>query len=917
MEPLKRATSNLVERADDDRQPIQFIDRIQPYGVLMAIEESTLNILRVSQNTKDYFRLSAQEIVGQCLSEILASSTLAELTTALNSDNLEAINPFSATLKAQSDRSHLATARFLATAHRTDEVVILELEPLLTSQPSPSDELYRQLKRAIVNIKRASTLQELYQNVAREVRTVTEFDRVMVYRFDSDYSGIVVAEDCNPGLESYLGLHYPAVDIPTSARSLFLSNWLRTIPDIDYEPVPLVGADPTNAPLDLSRAMWRGVSPCHLEYLQNMGVSATLTISLMDGDRLWGLIACHHYTPKFVGYQTRKTCELLGQIISLELVLQQERQWQQYRDRIDRIEKDFRQDLAKSPDRIEAVLRRNQNALLDLVEAQGVAIVLDSQIVCVGQTPAPHEVRALLAWWGANFQQEVFQTDALVRDYPDADRFAHKPGGMLAISIALKETSYHILWFRPQQSYTVNWGGNPNEAIALMPDGIVRLSPRGSFCLWQEMVQGYCLPWKPIEIEAARELRHSLLIAALEASQIALRQAAAEANKASQAKSEFLANMSHEIRTPMNAILGFTQLLEMTALEPKQQEYLHAIAHGGENLLAIINDILDLSKLEAGELKLNAGDFDLKTTILNLIGLFQAPANAKGLSLTVEIAPDVPERLIGPSDRLRQVLTNLIGNAIKFTSVGGVELSVALAADSPAQLDDFDDWTVQLLFRVRDTGIGLAPGDCTRIFEPFTQVDASSTRKYEGTGLGLTICRKIVTLMGGEIGVDSRLGEGSTFWFSAILERAKCSPLPLSPVPVLTTVETPRSAAQILVVEDTPLNQKVVLHLLRNLGYQADAVNNGQEAIDRLCQRSYDLVLMDCQMPVLDGYEATQKLRQLEGKQRHTLVIGVTAYAMMGDRQKCLQAGMDDYLSKPIQIRVLKELLERWLQPVQ
>ena len=418
---------------------------------------------------------------------------------------------------------------------------------------------------------------------------------------------------------------------------------------------------------------------------------------------------------------------------------------------------------------------------------------------------------------------------------------------------------------------------------------------------------------KKIEAELIRQNR------ALEEA-IAVAQAADSAN---QAKSDFLANMSHEIRTPMNAILSVAQLLDLSELTPDQRKLLQTLKSNSNKLLTLINDILDLSKIEARELKLDPQEFAFVAIAQNLLDSFTPQAQEKGLELTINVAPDLPLWFIGDDFRLQQVLSNLISNALKFTKQGKIEVNIALR-------DTIDLAIATVYFSVKDTGIGINTNLQENLFQPFTQADNSTTRQYGGTGLGLTICRRIIELMGGEIGVESKLGQGSTFWFVLPLQLADITNKPRqtevtianepSPIEEATSPDiaagNPSQTVDILVVEDYPDNRELIMFMLDTLGYQADSVNNGQEALDRLAQQEYKIILMDCQMPKLDGYQATKAIRQREGE-RQTIIIGLTAHAMEGDRQKCLNAGMDEYITKPVDLQKLTATLQKWLKPAE
>lgn len=729
------------------KQPqIHSLTQVQPHGVLLVLQEPDLQILQVSRNTHDAFGLSVEQVLNSTLDDILDPFQVDRFRSGLTSENLDLINPTKVWVRRSGDDYSVFDAIF----HRSaDGFLILELEPAFTHDSVPFLSFYHLAKASIHQLSATSSLEDFCRIIVREVRNVTGFDRVMLYKFDADGHGTVVAEEKLDDMEAYLGLHFPESDIPQPARKMFLSNWIRVIPDSHATGVDLLPSQNpvTNQPTDLTLSILRSPYSCHLEYLHHMNVGASLTISLMKDQKLWGLIACHHRTPKQVPYELRKACEFLGRVIFAEISTREEAEDHSYRIKLAQVQSALIESMSKADSFVEGLTGSEPN-LLDLADASGAAIYYGGRWTTMGRTPSEAELNYLAQWLSKTVEGEFFYTDSLPLVYSDAQRFKDVASGLLAIPISRRS---YVLWFRPEVIQTVNWGGDPNHAYEVQQrNDEFYLCPRQSFELWKETVRLKSLPWQPVEVQAALELRKAIVnIVLRQAEELALLAQDLERSNAELKKFAYVA--SHDLQEPLNQVANYVQLLEMRydeALDEDAKDFIGFAVEGVGLMQTLIDDVLLYSKVD-----LKGIEWELTEVETALV---QAQNNLRGriAETCAVITADPMPTIVADGTQLMQLFQNLIGNAIKFRQ-----------ANQPPQIHigvqrQDEAW----LFSVQDNGIGIDPQFFNRIFVIFQRLHTRD--EYPGSGMGLAICKKIVECHRGQIWVESALGEGATFFFT-------------------------------------------------------------------------------------------------------------------------------------------------------
>ena len=755
------ANLNDVNLTNCDREPIHIPNLIQPHGVLLAVSATEYKILQVSLNTEPMLGIEPQQLLERPLSELIGEDRVDEIRSCLSEDFNE-INPLTINLHRQSE-----SLTFDAIIRRNGEIITVELEPIQSSQATFFN-FYRSIKSPIDRIHNTNTLDNLCNTLVDEVRRVTGFDRVMVYRFDSQGAGQVVAEAVQEGLEPFLGLRYPDTDIPKQAKHLYTLNYIRLIPDATYEPVGLIPSlNPlTQQPLDMSMSVLRSVSPLHIEYLGNMGVAASMSISLIKNKQLWGLIACHHHTPKTVPYQIRTICEFIGQIVSFELATKENNEDLDYRMKLKSIQSRFIQTISQAEE-LTTGLTENPQDLLDLVGASGVALCFESEITLIGNTPDRTAITKLLSWLETQFDEEViYETTSLSRVYPTARVYKEIASGLLALLISRVQKTL-IIWFRPEVIQTVDWGGNPYKPTTI-EEGVVTLSPRKSFDRWQETVKEQSLPWNACEVEAALELRSSIIGIVLRKAD-ELSQVNKELTRSNVELDAFAYIASHDLKEPLRGIYNYSSFLiedYSAVLDEAGVDKLNTLMRLTHRMEDLINSLLRYSRLGRAELQLRP--VDLNQLIVGVLDLLSV--SKRDLQVRFEIPRSLPT-INCDRTQVNELFTNLISNGIKYNQKSEKIIEIGyFSADEFTAAEKLlpDDNAVssnKYIFYVRDNGIGIRAKHLESIFRIFKRLH--SQKKYGGgTGAGLTIAQKIVERHGGEIWVESEYGKGSTFYFT-------------------------------------------------------------------------------------------------------------------------------------------------------
>lgn len=767
---IKRDGINII---NCDDEPVRTPGCIQAHGALLVLRLADLLILQASENTQTILGQAASSLLGQSVATVVKTEGETRLRSILSTEPTDR-NPIYAFTLPAGER----VAAMDVTLHTLDAVVMLEFEATgrgapgkgtgpVAPGPRNEPDYYSIIKKTVARLQAMGTVQTFCQALADEVRLLSSMDRVMIYKFHADHHGEVFAESRRSDLAPWLGMHYPAEDIPKPARDIFAKTWIRPVPDINgelAEMVPLVNPD-TGKPVDMTFCALRGVSVMYTEYLQNMGVSAGLTMPLRRDNVLWGLIACHHYSgAHHVPYELRAACEFLAQVGSLQHQAVEDRENAAYRLQLE----DVNQQLLTIAAQEGGLTSMTDGvpSLLGAMHADGAALYHRDRWWRVGQTPNEAQLEELGQWLverldAGSLVSPLYATQSLAADYPPGAAFADVASGLLAAPLSRSGQNL-MMWFRPEVKKTISWGGNPHDKpMAVGPHGS-RLTPRRSFELFSESVHQQAQPWLQVEIDAAARLR-ALIMELVIVRAERLTGLNAELARSNEELDAFAYVASHDLKEPLRGIHKYAhQLMEAVPADDEERRKLESLMRLTLRMDSLLDSLLHFSRVGREELTLEKVDLnDVLAEAIEMVG------SRTGDGRTQIAAPRPLPHVMCDRVRVREVLVNLLSNALKYNDKADKRIEVGYVEARETSLrhtfpGNTDGHTV---FYVRDNGIGIAPRHFDQIFKLFKRLHGRD--EYTGgTGAGLTIVRKLVERHRGQVWPESVTGEGSTFFFT-------------------------------------------------------------------------------------------------------------------------------------------------------
>lgn len=731
------------------KEPIHIPGGIQPHGFLFSVDDDGL-IVQASENSVELSGTAADAIVGAPLEQVLGQAGAAMVRTALAGLGEEGVPLYVGSI--EHPRSPV-DAPLAIVVHRYDGVALVELE-----RARGTDDvffsMYPLVRTFVGNLQKAQNVVELANLAAQEVQRITGYGRTLVYSFDDEGNGVVLAEALQPGYHSYYGQHFPASDIPEQARVLYVRNRIRVIADAGYTPAPLVPPvhPRTGRPTDLTYASLRSVSPLHTQYMKNMGTWSSMSMSIVVRGKLWGLISCHHATARMPSFEVRIACEHIAQVLSLQVEAKEDREEAQKRLELRARLSALLASMANSVNFVDA-LAQDPSALLDLMAASGAAIVFDGHTVTVGTTPSAETVNELVTWLDTK-SEDIFSTDNLASAW--GKPVDSQNAGVLVLSFSKLFRNY-IIWFRAEVVRTIEWAGDPRAKLASMSSS---LSPRESFDAWVETVRGRSPAWGPAEREIAIEFRTALLGVVLRRAE-ELAQLAMQLGRANQELEGFSYTVSHDLRAPLRHIVGFADLLyqlDGDRLSERGRHFVERVISAARFGGRLVDDLLAFSR--TGRSALHPERFALRPVVESVIAEESKDAADRSIEWKIGSLREV----VADPVLLKVVFQNLIGNALKFTREGGTgeprgHTVIEIGCESGDGLLADQD-----VFYVRDNGIGFDMRYVDKLFGVFQRLHRYE--EFEGTGIGLATVRRIVERHGGRAWAVGQVGRGATVYFS-------------------------------------------------------------------------------------------------------------------------------------------------------